>query len=311
MKAIWISMVLCLVCLPLAAANRADTLQTIELGRPVETLTYHVRLETKAGKPLKFTLLWNGHADGSRCGVHVEARPVAEADGAGRSTCIYRVFTDNAAGTDVVREGEGLFCYGTGRNTAFSAVLNVDATGAELSLGGVEPEIRMPVPFDRLKPGSLGLLRPSDAKLTVHTLITRQTEPRRRASFATVDSLATYLAASADPLEGRWEYLDRDTDPAKVSAGGRYVVATVADGNGGYDIVYLGGAETFGDDWAPLDVKGRLVPTPFIDHFDLEWIAADSRTLRSETSADFMSGRAVLRLNFPLLNSSIRFRRSR
>ena len=66
--------------------------------------------------------------------------------------------------------------------------------------------------------------------------------------------------------------------------GGDYTVAIVDNGDNGFDIIYLSGAETNGRQWHTGLKKGQLIPTQF---------------------ATIETGE-ILRLDFPLLRTSIR-----
>lgn len=130
----------------------------------------------------------------------------------------------------------------------------------------------------------------------------------RSCAFETVEDLNKYLAESEDDRECCWRYLDRDTDPRRLNTGGDYRLATVRRDDGGYDIIYLGGATANAANWRPLMLKGRLKPTAFISHYDLVWFDAFGRAIDTETSADLTDG-AILHLNFPLQGGSIRYQR--
>ena len=53
-------------------------------------------------------------------------------------------------------------------------------------------------------------------------------------------------------------------------------------------------------------VKGRLKPTVFIDHYDLEWTDATFETIDRDIHAS-VTDNAILTLSFPLLNTTFRF----
>ncbi|MDE6485083.1 MAG: hypothetical protein K2L14_06800 [Duncaniella sp.] len=125
----------------------------------------------------------------------------------------------------------------------------------------------------------------------------------------TAQEIADYLTTSPlDPIEGYWDYLDRNTTPRRAREGGRYTLAIVKskDRPGTYDILYLSGARVYSDKWMPAMRKGRLIPTDYIDHYDLEWIDATFRlrTLDMHASVEQSS---ILTLSFHLLHSSLRF----
>lgn len=127
----------------------------------------------------------------------------------------------------------------------------------------------------------------------------------------TPDSIAALLSRhDLKSPEGYWEYLDRNTSPRKAREGGRYRLAIVRslDRPDSYDILYLSGAAVNAESWKPGMRKGRLIPTDYVDHYDLEWIDAtfNLRTIDIHASVEQSS---ILTLSFPLLDSSLRFSR--
>lgn len=126
----------------------------------------------------------------------------------------------------------------------------------------------------------------------------------------TAESLADYFAASTDPLEGFWSYLDRDNDPQWAIPGGFYELAVVRNPDtAAYDIIYLSGAEVGGSRWRPGMRKGSLTPTIFADHYRLAWTDARFLSDYAEATADLSLSNTVLTLNFPLHRSQLRFSR--
>lgn len=143
------------------------------------------------------------------------------------------------------------------------------------------------------------------ASMSVETAL----EPTRvLASGWTVERLNERFAASDDPVEGYWRYLDRENDPQYARPGGRYLLAVVKSkvNDGSYDIVYVDGAETFRDRWHPMMLKGKLRPTIFLDHYDLEWTDSTFDTMERDIHAS-VSGNSILTLSFPLLKTTLRF----
>lgn len=128
------------------------------------------------------------------------------------------------------------------------------------------------------------------------------------APFATVDDLLARIAASADPYEGLWRYLDRDMDPVLATLDARYTLATVRRPDGTYDIIYLSSDAAL-PGWRPLQIKGRLAPTIFIGNFDLRWLDAVGILVGEEANAQFAPDGAILALRFPLLRAQLRFSR--
>lgn len=305
---------LCLLFLLAAGASwgavPADTTELTELGEPVLNLKYHVRMAVARNRTLAFSLLWNVAADGSARRADIAADPVAEADATGSSRCRYAVYTIAPDGRETLENaGEGCFTYATEGTTCFSAVLSADESGANIGLGSATAELTVPVDFDYEFPGAIGFAHTMKDKVVNNLIISAHRPPLRTAPFADFNALRQYLAASQDVHEGLWEYLDRDVDRTKAVMGAEYRIATVADGKGGYHIVFLEGDAPGNAEFRQMDIKGHLAATQFVEHYDLQWIAASGALLDKDTSADIEQGMAILRLNFPLLKSTLRFRR--
>lgn len=116
------------------------------------------------------------------------------------------------------------------------------------------------------------------------------------------------LREDAAPVEGVWEYFDRDNDPAICRLGGSYTLGITSDDDGSLAIVYLGGAEVNASQWKPGMIKGRLVPTPFHNHYNLLWTDATMNPIDEECSAT-LEPSGTLRLDFPLLKTTFRLSR--
>lgn len=121
----------------------------------------------------------------------------------------------------------------------------------------------------------------------------------------TADAIAGHIAHSADKIEGYWEYLDRDNDEKRAKPGGRYTVAAIKDGDG-YLLLYVDGAEVNESRWRTGMIKGRLLPTAFVDHYNLVWYDSMMLPIGKDVHADITDG-AILSLEFPLYNTKIRF----
>jgi len=119
----------------------------------------------------------------------------------------------------------------------------------------------------------------------------------------------TALSEESDSVQGEWEFLDRDVRDNRVSLGGRYRIVTIADNSGGYEIIYLGGAEINPRIWQPGRVKGYLRPTNFQGDFDLVWFDSLGRRMQGEQSATLTGSGELLQLNFPLIGAQMRFRK--
>ena len=122
----------------------------------------------------------------------------------------------------------------------------------------------------------------------------------------TVSALTDYLDSKGrDGIEGIWKFLDRDNDMRWARPGGAYRLAIVKNGTG-YDILLLDGAKVNGDAWHPCMLKGRLHPTVFANHYELEWFDAYMEPMGDETSAQ-ITDNVLLTLSFPLFRSQLRF----
>lgn len=120
-------------------------------------------------------------------------------------------------------------------------------------------------------------------------------------------SLRNYFAQSIDPMEGFWEYLDRDTDDRTLRLGGKYRIALVQNDGGGYDIIYIDGAQVARSQWDTGLLKGRLEKTVFSGTYKAVWIDATFQPFTDEVQATIDEG-IILTVRFPVYNNSqIRF----
>lgn len=152
-----------------------------------------------------------------------------------------------------------------------------------------------------------GLLGPTVLTVGIDSL-----NPPRMSSPADFAALAAQIMASTDPLEGIWQYLDRDFAGNEIALGGSYTIAIVrapssADRSESYEIIYLGGARTHSTLWQPLHLKGSLSATTFVDLYDLRWLDSKRHVLGAESEVNARRDGGVLQFNFPLVGSSMRF----
>lgn len=114
---------------------------------------------------------------------------------------------------------------------------------------------------------------------------------------------------SPDSLEGVWEFMERDMPSAAVRLGGFYTLLIVRTGDY-YTIHYLNGAKNYEQLWEEMQPKGRLIRTPFVGHYDLEWVDAKRTMLmKGEMWANLESDNSVLALHFPVLKTVVKFRK--
>lgn len=269
--------------------------------QPCESVRWHVRASAPDTSPARLTMTWN---DG-RGRLEVDVPAMADDDPV--AGCLAR-YTYSYADS-VMGQGTVPVQY-LGGAAALSVVLKADAAGAVAEIGASRCAREVPVVYDCLCPGEADASL-SSGMLLRNDMLVRHLPAPMLSRFASVDSLMAYLGAATDPAEGLWRYLDRDTPPDKAVPGGYYTLATVADGDGGYEIVYLDGSQYHPEAWQPLRLKGRLHPSGFAGNYDLEWHAADGRACPPESYATLDSDTGILALFFPLLNSTLRFRRLR
>lgn len=111
------------------------------------------------------------------------------------------------------------------------------------------------------------------------------------------------------PVSGFFSYLDRENDPRMAEPGGFYTLAIVPETDGSFRIIYVSGAKVNSQRWKTGMTKGRLIPTEFTGHYDMQWIDSDGIPMTSELSASFLSADGILELNFPLYNTRMRYRK--
>lgn len=122
----------------------------------------------------------------------------------------------------------------------------------------------------------------------------------------TIESLKQYLEKSNDPMEGIWEYLDRDMEEKTARMGGRYKIATVSNNNDGYEIIYLDGASVNDRQWQPFMLKGSLKKTIFTGNYDATWIESQFKLIDKDVHASIENA-VILTVKFPVLKSQLRF----
>lgn len=123
----------------------------------------------------------------------------------------------------------------------------------------------------------------------------------------TLEALDEYLENSSDPVEGYWNYLDRDMEEKWLRLGGRYTLAVVR-ADDGYDLIYIDGAQVKKSLWNPGMLKGHMVKTAFTGNYDLTWIDATMEPIGEDAYATIENG-IVLTLVFPIYKSQVRFAR--
>lgn len=270
------------------------------LGSGLPALDYTLRLEAAVNTDVTCTVVWNytDTASFRACSFILPARTAASGPVAAQVP--YRI-TARIAGTDsVINEGRIHVVYP--QDFGMTVSLRCSRSLAALALGASGAECLLPVSFDTAHAGAIGYTSQKSLRELENTVLISRREPQQPLPVTDAAMLADRLRASADPLEGLWTYLDRDTDPSLAEPPGHYTLALLRDADG-YALIALG------NPGEPLTLKGRLSPTLFADHYNLRWIDREGNLIADETSATVVLDGAVLRLDFPLYKSSYRFAR--
>ena len=109
-----------------------------------------------------------------------------------------------------------------------------------------------------------------------------------------------------DPKCGIWEYFDEEVDTKLAMKGGRYKIAILPSEYGGYNIIYLSGADIDSRRWRPGSMKGFLEVTPFVNTFTLYWKDSEGEEIADQTPYATFEG-ALMVLTFPLQKAKFRF----
>lgn len=157
----------------------------------------------------------------------------------------------------------------------------------------------------------------SEGKLLLTVFSTETCSPFSHALGTTYthEQLRKRFQSTHDPIESYWTYFDRSNDPMYAKLGGRYTLAVIKREDAAtssyqshaYDIVYISGAKTLGENWQPMMLKGTLRTTIFQGHYDLEWIDSTFDRISDDIHATLDSDNSLLTLSFPLLKTTIRF----
>lgn len=278
----------------------AVTPEVVELKHPVEMLKYHLRLRPSKIRASMCELIWNRRGDSCRV-LRVDIPAIVSCDELTGFESRWMLVERVGECDIIVSEGKFRSHYASGDGCGFSLILNADTEGGTICLGGDVMAVAVPVDFDSASPGGIGYACKEKLPELENRIWFRELPDLERSRFSSEEELREYLSVSRNPYEGIWEFMDRENDPAKAVPGATYILATVADGRGGYEIVNLTDAGMF--------LKGRMRPTKFAANFDLTWCDANGRDAGPECYAAFEIQNLALRFNFPLLGASMRFRR--
>ncbi|MCM1032217.1 MAG: hypothetical protein NC405_00510 [Odoribacter sp.] len=294
------------LCISACFTTSAATMETVAdttLALPAETITYHLRVKPPSRGTSVAEIRWQ-HPDSA--GYHF-ARFEYNGSGARETwdnsvdlTTGYKHNDREVINTNNVRVPDDPVTSGISLKLDFAR-----RSGAVIMVGCTRAAATVEVPF----------CGETDTHITVQISGIRNVQLNRLditdgnipqwCRFESVEDLAAYLDTSENATEGFWQYYDRHTDPQRASIGGYYSLATIANGTGGYDIIYLGGSDD--NRWQPLRIKGRLTRAVFPGLYDLQWFDPDGIAIPSQNDA--VMTESLLTLNFPYWKASMRFSR--
>lgn len=287
MKWLFVPVLVLLTRVPVFAGSTA-----VELPHPVSELSYQARFVLESvPDSARMELRWNGDGCRAEFAVHIPAHddPFIE------PVVRYRIV--NSADS-IVAQGRVKCAHAA---DGLTVALTASWPAARLAFGGRGEVFAAEVPFDFSHPADVSAEAGTGAVLLRHSMVVRDLADRPDMPFDDAAALTEYLHASTDPVEGLWNYLDRDMAVEQARLGQKYTLATVAGDRGGYYII----------DVENFSVKGMLAPTPFSGHFNLVWYTADGIALSDEASASLQVDGNVLSLKFGSLGATVRFAKTR
>lgn len=129
-------------------------------------------------------------------------------------------------------------------------------------------------------------------------------------SEAEVFFMLDSISPKSFDLAGVYSMLDFEHDDSYARIGGAYRIAVLPEEDGAaFAMLYLGGARENAGLWSPGMKKGRLVPTPFANVYDVEWRDAGLDWMLRDVQAEFDQLSCTLMVKFPYQSAAIRFRK--
>lgn len=187
--------------------------------------------------------------------------------------------------------------------------IDVDERGVKVAIGKNELQEILEVPVARPSEAvAVGYLVGPGARVAIERAvltIDNEKQVMTTSTMWTREALDEYFAVSSDPIEGYWQYLDRDMQDEWLRLGGRYTLAIVR-ADDGYDIIYIDGAQVKKSMWQSGMLKGHMTKTVFSGNYDATWIDATMEPIDKDVQASVENG-IILTLNFPVYKSQVRF----
>lgn len=118
------------------------------------------------------------------------------------------------------------------------------------------------------------------------------------------------ISSETSGLVGLYSMLDYEHDDTYARLGGNYRMAILAaPDERSFNLYYLGGAKVNPMAWKAGMTKGRLLPSPFANLYDVEWCDAAGDWMLRDIQAQFDPLLGTLTVKFPYQASSIRFKK--
>lgn len=173
----------------------------------------------------------------------------------------------------------------------------VPVSGGYEILLGPEQEFRLGVcRDDRLFGNQAGIRVGSGACVCVKNWTVTPREYPERHVIWSADELDELLRQSHHPAEGFYEFLQASATNSYTRLGGNYRLAMVSSGPH-FLLIYVEGAQRFGDQWQTGMVKAVLEPTGLSNLFNVTWYDAEHRPIREGVKA-IIGDNGVLTIHF-------------